>query len=41
MKLNFKEGVKLLAENGYTQDPLEDLDTINEKALGKIVRDKY
>lgn len=41
VRLNFKEGVKLLAEHGYTQDPLEDLNTENEKALGKIVREKY
>ncbi len=27
VRLSFKEGVKLLAENGFTQDPLGDLDT--------------
>ena len=41
VRLNFKEGVKLLAEAGLQQDPLQDLDTFNEKALGKIVREKY
>jgi aspartyl/asparaginyl-tRNA synthetase len=30
-----------LAEAGYTQGALEDLSTENEKALGKIVKDKY
>jgi len=41
VRLSFKEGVKLLAEAGLEQDPLQDLDTANEKALGKIVREKY
>ena len=41
VRLNFKEGVKLLAENGYVQDPLQDLSTENEKALGRLVREKY
>jgi len=31
VKLNFKEGVSLLAEHGFTQDPLQDLSTENEK----------
>jgi aspartyl-tRNA synthetase len=41
VKLHFKEGVALLKENGIDQDPLEDLDTANEKALGRLVREKY
>lgn len=41
VRLNFKEGVKLLAEAGLQQDPLQDLDTANEKALGRIVKEKY
>lgn len=41
LRLNFKEGVKLLDEHGYKQDPLQDLNTENEKALGKLVREKY
>jgi aspartyl-tRNA synthetase len=40
-KLNFQEGIKLLHEAGIEQDPLQDLSTETEKALGKIVRDKY
>lgn len=35
------EGVKLLADHGYTQDPKEDITSENEKALGAIVREKY
>jgi aspartyl-tRNA synthetase len=41
IRLDFKEGVKLLAENGLVQEPLEDLSTANEYALGRIVREKY
>lgn len=41
VRLDFKEGVKLLAENGLVQEPLEDLSTANEYALGRIVREKY
>ena len=41
VKLHFKEGVKLLKEAGIEQDPLGDLSTLTEKALGKIVADKY
>jgi aspartyl-tRNA synthetase len=40
-KLNFKEGIKLLHEAGIEQNPLEDLSTETEKALGAIVREKY
>ena len=31
----------MLAEAGFTQDPLQDLDTENEKTLGRLVREKY
>lgn len=31
LKLTFEEGVKMLNESGVKQDPLEDLDTANEK----------
>ena len=31
----------MLTEAGYKQEPLEDLDTENEKALGKLVKEKY
>lgn len=41
VRLNFKEGVKLLADNGFTQDPLQDLSTENEKILGRLVREKF
>ena len=41
LKINFKEGIKLLHENGIAQDPLQDLSTETEKALGAIVREKY
>ena len=41
LKLPWTEGIKLLTENGFKQDINDDLDTENEKALGKLVRDKY
>jgi aspartyl-tRNA synthetase len=41
VKLNFKEGVKMLNDAGYNQAPLEDLSTENEKALGRMVKEKY
>ena len=31
----------MLAEHGLKQEPLEDLNSENEKQLGKIVREKY
>lgn len=40
-KLNFREGIKLLNEAGFTQSEFEDLTTETEKALGKIVKDKH
>jgi len=41
VKLNFKEGVKLLKEAGVHQADLEDLSTETEKALGRIVKEKF
>lgn len=41
VKLNFKEGVQMLKEAGYEQDPLEDLTTLNEQQLGRLVKEKY
>ena len=41
IKLNFLEGVELLKEEGYTQDPHADLTTANEALLGKIVKKKF
>jgi aspartyl/asparaginyl-tRNA synthetase len=41
LMLTFQEGVELLKEAGFEQDPFADITTTNEKMLGKIVRDKY
>jgi aspartyl-tRNA synthetase len=41
VKINFREGVKLINEAGFTQSEFEDLTTETEKVLGKIVREKY
>lgn len=41
LMLTFEEGVNLLKEAGIEQDLHADLNTVNEKALGKIVREKY
>jgi len=41
LKLDFKEGVKMLEEAGVQQDVNEDLSTDTEKYLGKLVREKY
>ena len=41
LKLDFKEGCKLLEENGYHQSINDDLDTENEKQLGRLVKEKY
>merc|ERR1711937_859123 len=41
VKLHFKEGVKMLHEAGTEQDPLDDLSTETEKALGRLVKEKY
>jgi aspartyl/asparaginyl-tRNA synthetase len=41
VKIDFKQGIKLLHEAGVKQEPLEDLSTETEKALGRIVREKY
>jgi aspartyl/asparaginyl-tRNA synthetase len=41
VKINFKEGVKMLHEAGVKQGDLEDLSTETEKALGRIVKEKY
>lgn len=41
IKLNFLEGVELLKEAGFHQDPAKDLETKNEAELGKIVWEKY
>ncbi|AOA61483.1 Aspartate--tRNA ligase, cytoplasmic [Komagataella phaffii CBS 7435] len=41
VRIPFKEGIKLLRENGKEVDDFEDLSTENEKFLGKLVREKY
>ena len=41
LKLSWKEGVQLLSEDGCKQDINEDLDTENEKSLGRLVKEKY
>lgn len=41
VKINFREGVKLINEAGLKQSEFEDLSTETEKMLGKIVREKY
>lgn len=42
LRLTFEEGIKLLHEAGYTDvDPLGDLSTETERALGRLVKEKY
>lgn len=41
LRISFKEGVAMLHEIGVNQDPLQDLSTETEKALGKLVKEKY
>ena len=39
--ITFEEGVKMLKEAGATQEPEDDLNTENEKWLGRLVKEKY
>merc|ERR1712086_956520 len=41
VKLHFKDGVKMLEAAGVEQGPLDDLSTESERALGKLVKEKY
>ena len=41
LKLSFKEGVQMLKDAGIEQEPLEDLSTETEKALGRLVKERY
>ncbi|KIK71060.1 hypothetical protein GYMLUDRAFT_90054 [Collybiopsis luxurians FD-317 M1] len=41
LKLTFKEAVDLLVEDGVPREELDDINTENEKRLGRIVRAKY
>ena len=40
-RISFKEGIAMLHEAGIEQEPLEDLSTETEKALGALVKTKY
>lgn len=39
--LHFKEAIQMLRDAGYEVEDLDDLSTETERALGKLVRDKY
>lgn len=41
LRLTFKEAIDLLAEDGVSREELDDIDTTNEKRLGRIVRTRY
>ncbi|PCH33599.1 aspartate-tRNA ligase [Wolfiporia cocos MD-104 SS10] len=41
LKLSFREAVDLLVEDGVPREKLDDIDTENEKRLGRLVRAKY
>jgi aspartyl-tRNA synthetase len=41
LKIDYATGCRLLREAGVEQDDYEDLDTVNEKKLGDIVKEKY
>jgi aspartyl-tRNA synthetase len=41
LKLTFKEATELLVEDGVPRDVLDDINTENEKRLGRIVKAKY
>ncbi|EKM60997.1 uncharacterized protein PHACADRAFT_247281 [Phanerochaete carnosa HHB-10118-sp] len=41
LKLTFKEAVDFLVEDGVPKETLDDIDTENEKRLGRIVKAKY
>ena len=40
-RISFKEGIAMLHAAGIEQEPLEDLSTETEKALGALVKTKY
>lgn len=39
--ISFVDGVNMLADVGFIQNPLEDLTTENEKNLGNIIKEKF
>ncbi|KAF8642270.1 hypothetical protein AX16_009543 [Volvariella volvacea WC 439] len=41
LKLSFKEATDLLIEDGVAREELDDINTENEKRLGRIVKAKY
>jgi aspartyl/asparaginyl-tRNA synthetase len=41
LRITFEEAVKMLQEAGVQQNPEDDLNTENEKLLGKLVKEKY
>ncbi|KAK7058916.1 aspartate--tRNA ligase dps1 [Paramarasmius palmivorus] len=41
LKLKFREAVDLLVEDGVPREDLDDINTENEKRLGRIVKAKY
>ena len=41
VKIDFKDAVRMLKEAGFEQEPLADMDTVNEKRVGKIIKEKY
>jgi aspartyl/asparaginyl-tRNA synthetase len=41
VKIHFKDGVKMLHAAGIEQGALDDLSTESEKALGRLVKEKY
>ena len=41
VKISFKEGIAMLHAAGIEQEPLEDLGTDAEKALGRLVKEQY
>ncbi|KAF7791906.1 hypothetical protein EIP86_002931 [Pleurotus ostreatoroseus] len=41
LKLSFREAVDLLVADGVPREKLDDIDTENEKRLGRIVKAKY
>ncbi|KAF8640837.1 hypothetical protein AX17_000486 [Amanita inopinata Kibby_2008] len=41
LKLTFKEAVEILAEDGVPREELDDINTENEKRLGRLIKVKY
>lgn len=39
--IDYKEGIKMLNDHGIEQSVHEDLSTVNERILGKLVREKH